>query len=964
MMNGPPDASDDREERLNAAILAYLTARGSGRTPEPESFLNAYPDLREELSAFLEAQGVIDAVQAAGKTPDAFGHYRVVRPINQGGYGEIYLCQDTVLNRPVAVKVLKAKHATAPESVARFQEEARIASQLEHPGIPPVHELGELLDGRPYFCMKLIQGRDLADELKRRTSPAEDLPRFLAIFQQICQTVAYVHREKQVLHRDLKPLNVMVGAFGEVQVMDWGLGKALALDVATHPNGPSPDTARSVGAVEQTQQGVVRGTLAYMPPEQARAELSRQGKWSDVFSLGAMLCEILTGEPPYTISATVAPKQAKARLWEMAKRPELAPAWERLQKCGADDELIQLARSCLNAEPTRRPPDAQAVADAMAAYLEGVRERLRQAELARAKTEAKRRLQLGLVAVMLIGGAVVGWQRLSSETDRRVAAEKEASAEIELRHQAEALAEAERQKQQAERQRLQVELRAAHSARVTAARQAGRRGDWPTALGAYDRAIRDGETDAVRLRVERLVGYFALNNIPHLTGELDVLGQLDLGNSAAQVKLIRGAWLLCDSARQREGRALVQEALKQRQDLFSPADVALAEALAADRVGPALTSLRKAVDADPLHYLAATSLAVAFAAAGERDEARRQARFLRGVFPFSPMPYLVDAIVALMECDRAELKKQLAQVAANLPPDRRATIPRLEEFLLLVIELEEITIRYSAGDDLDKLRAIVLIAKINVVGGLPNAEPLGLPAPTVSLLFRRLHEIFSVYLEVVIRATVGAVTKDMLARLESSNDECPDTGLLVLASFARGLTGAQALKRGEFAAGCENLKASAKLSEQAAKAPSIVPRAPFRYHALWLGAVADMAVFKMTRHPEPCHIQRLRANLHLLVAEGQQWPKIRQRYLPIFIEITATALSGAEAVDWNLNDLAGKEAYTKRMRDLAVIGRALVDDWAIDEPDNPAIGRLREALTKWAASSGILEEANKPPAKE
>lgn len=136
-------AADDRGDRLNAAILSYLLAQGAGRTPESEAFLAAYPDLRDELSSFLEAQSAIDAARSKDVALVAFGHYEVVRPINKGGFGEIYLCRDRVLNRPVAVKVLKAKHAARPDLVLRFQEEAQIASQLEHPGIPPVHELGE-----------------------------------------------------------------------------------------------------------------------------------------------------------------------------------------------------------------------------------------------------------------------------------------------------------------------------------------------------------------------------------------------------------------------------------------------------------------------------------------------------------------------------------------------------------------------------------------------------------------------------------------------------------------------------------------------------------------------------------------------------------------------------------------------------------------------------------------------------
>src|SRR5262249_11795883 len=153
------------------------------------------------------------------------------------------------------------------EAVRRFVEEAQVGGQLQHPGLVPVHELGHFEDGRPYFTMKLIQGRTLAALLADRSSSAEDLPRWLTIFEQVCQTLAYTH-SKGVLHRDLKPANVMVGAFGEVQVMDWGLAKVLVRQEGV----AGLHTLRSVGGAAESQAGSVKGTPAYMAPEQARGD--------------------------------------------------------------------------------------------------------------------------------------------------------------------------------------------------------------------------------------------------------------------------------------------------------------------------------------------------------------------------------------------------------------------------------------------------------------------------------------------------------------------------------------------------------------------------------------------------------------------------------------------------------------------------------------------------------------------
>src|SRR5262249_3617494 len=152
--------------------------------------------------------------------------YALGAEIARGGMGAVYRATDTAFAREVAVKVLLDKYAPTSGTARRVADEAQITGQLQHPNIPAVHDLGTRADGRPFLAMKLIKGETLDDLLKARTDPAADRGRFVAVFEQVCQAVAYAHAH-QVLHRDLKPENVMVGAFGEVQVMDWGLAKVL-----------------------------------------------------------------------------------------------------------------------------------------------------------------------------------------------------------------------------------------------------------------------------------------------------------------------------------------------------------------------------------------------------------------------------------------------------------------------------------------------------------------------------------------------------------------------------------------------------------------------------------------------------------------------------------------------------------------------------------------------------------------
>ena len=146
--------------------------------------------------------------------------------VARGGMGVIIKGRDSDLGRDLAVKVLLEQHRENPDLIRRFVEEAQISGQLQHPGVVPIYELGTLPDHRPYFAMKLVKGRTLAVLLAERAGPAEDQPQLLGIFEQVCMTMAYAH-VRGVIHRDLKPSNIMVGSFGEVQVMDWGLAKVL-----------------------------------------------------------------------------------------------------------------------------------------------------------------------------------------------------------------------------------------------------------------------------------------------------------------------------------------------------------------------------------------------------------------------------------------------------------------------------------------------------------------------------------------------------------------------------------------------------------------------------------------------------------------------------------------------------------------------------------------------------------------
>ncbi len=412
--------------------------------------------------------------------------YRIDGKIAHGGMGEVLKGRDPDLGRDVALKVLREDFRDDTDMVRRFVEEAQIGGQLQHPGIVPIYEMGIFGDRRPFFSMKLVKGDTLAKLLESRQDPGDGLPRFLSIFESIAQTVAYSHA-RGVIHRDLKPSNVMVGSFGEVQVMDWGLAKVLPrggiVDDAEAGKIPKEDTviatARSGSAdSDLSKAGSILGTPSYMAPEQARGEIDRVDERADVFALGAILCEVLTGQPPF-LGRSSGEIQRKAALGD------LADAFARLDASGADAGLIAMAKDCLAREPEDRPRSAGAVSDRVTAYLAGVQARLRRAELERVEERGRRRLTTvaaaALILLGLLGGGVYAWnQRQKSERVARMAAAVD-----------EALADA---------SRLLGEARSAPP---------GDAGRWSAAVAAAKRAeglLAQGEADEIlRRRVDSLV---------------------------------------------------------------------------------------------------------------------------------------------------------------------------------------------------------------------------------------------------------------------------------------------------------------------------------------------------------------------------------------------------------------------------------------------------------------------------
>ncbi len=334
--------------------------------------------LEEEAEGNLPGSALLQRLrQRSAAAP----RYTMLGEIGRGGMGAVVRVRDDDLRRTLAMKVILGREDTSREgdtpavdrrTLGRFLEEAQITAQLEHPGIVPVHELGLGGDGRVYFTMRLVNGEDLHTIFKYVQEQTHDwtTTRALHALLKVCDAVTYAH-DKGVVHRDLKPTNVMVGAYGEVYVMDWGLARVYGASTGTksmtevrterndlrdqHPDSPLV-----------TLHGDVVGTPSYMAPEQARGDTNAIGPQGDVYAVGAMLYQLLSGRVPYLEPG------ARMPLRQVLEAVRAGPP-KSLHKLApqAPAELIAIADKAMQRDPSARYSNMHELSNDLRAWLEG-----------------------------------------------------------------------------------------------------------------------------------------------------------------------------------------------------------------------------------------------------------------------------------------------------------------------------------------------------------------------------------------------------------------------------------------------------------------------------------------------------------------------------------------------------------------------------------------------------------------
>lgn len=363
MSSGKSKTSEQDEARLAELAAQLADEMQRGVLPNVDAVIKEHPELAEELRGLWATMLVADCVAAGASSaskrdgnaslhataPHAhsshradlngtvLGDYELVKELGRGGMGVVYQAQQISLGRTVALKMILQNAMPSQADLARFRSEAENAARLDHPVIVPIYEVGQH-DGQPFFTMKYVAGTTLARRLAEGPMNPREAAELLA---PICRAIHFAH-ERGVLHRDLKPSNILIDEEGRPHVSDFGLAKRVETDS------------------NLTLSGAVLGTPSYMAPEQAAGKRGKVGRESDVYSLGTILYQMLTGRPPF---------QAASPVETVMMVVEQEPLPPRLLNPRADRELEMISLKCLQKPPELRYATAADLADDLEAYL-------------------------------------------------------------------------------------------------------------------------------------------------------------------------------------------------------------------------------------------------------------------------------------------------------------------------------------------------------------------------------------------------------------------------------------------------------------------------------------------------------------------------------------------------------------------------------------------------------------------
>jgi serine/threonine protein kinase len=671
---GEDPTSDEYAGRFpdHAALVEELIATQPGyRRPEPAATVGNQDSRSTRVDAYAstEVWPESQAPTSLGETPSS-GRFRIVQFHARGNLGEVYLGHDEELHREVAVKQIQPRYAHDNGSRTRFVLEAEVTGALEHPGIVPIYGLGRRANGQLFYAMRFIRGESLKQAIARlhdaEASQRDVGERSLALrgllrrFIDVCNAMAYAH-SRGVIHRDLKPGNIMLGPFGETLVVDWGLAKPLGKvsnqDEALPPWMPSPASGS-----ESTEAGCAVGTPQFMSPEQAEGSIDRLTPASDIYSLGAVLYAILTGRAPFA-GAEPGDVLRRVAIGEFPAPRSVSP------KLPAALDAVCI--KAMSLRPQDRYDSATALAEDVERWLadEPVLARREPWPDRAARWSRTHRPLVAGAAALLITATValsVGNVLIRNE-QRKTASQRNAAqdAAIQANLQADRAVHAEK-----------ATRRLLASSYADAARLASQRGAWKDALMNYDKALATGYEDSVGIRLAKIEAWSACDDQRAAFREIESLARrADLGRYHAQVLLWQA-----DNGRSRDlGAADRQDlARKALAEGLPPADQAYAQSLLAETSAESVKHLRRVLEIDPYHGRATNALGSLLLWLGRRQELRDLLGQAELLFPDDPRIMTQRAQLLAVEGDLTAAKAKLQQIVKGT----HATLGKELEFML------------------------------------------------------------------------------------------------------------------------------------------------------------------------------------------------------------------------------------------------------------------------------------------
>ncbi len=850
--------------------VAALRAAWPGLTPQDEHLLRMLAAPPAGLTTPF-----VGAPADLGGPPVALPGYEILGELGRGGMGVVYEARQAVPSRPVALKMVLASRALSPDAVTRFRLEAQVLAAFDDPHIVPVYEVGEHR-GMPFFSMKLIDGGPLAaSRLPDGGRGAEGRQRVAEVLAKVARAVHHAH-ERGVLHRDLKPGNILLDAQGEPHVTDFGLARDQAR--------PGP-----------TETGQLLGTPEYMPPELLRGARGLTVA-ADVWALGVILYEMLAGRTPFRGAGLEA-------LFAEILSSDPPPLRTLAPDVGRDLETVCL--KCLEKEPGRRYPSALALAEDLERWLAGEPVLARPVGWAEhawrwCRRNALAASLLAAVAVLAVGVVVsVGVGAAFYRHQAKLAGDAREAADAEAGRAADA----------------------EHAARVDAGRDALARGNWDEALRHYDIAIGHGREDVTQLEVERLRCWFTYRDRPRLDAELKRLASGPLtARQKALVTLHRGDYLMSRADAVAEARRLVAEALTLP---LPPADEGYARGLLADTAEAATRHFRAALAIDRFHHRANAGLACELLMSGRFEEARRAADFMRRIYARDPVAPFALAWCGLLEGDIAASRRHRADLPALLDAERHA---QLEKFFAAMEKVVRTLLDWEA----ERIEAPAAILALTFAGaelaGMNAAalEPVGFGSPNVARVFRALDEVRQgmAFQELGFRELA-------IGHFKTAAATHPEGAIRLLLARAMGGRVLDAQRKGRHEEVFRHAADVRAVAYEAAAAPTLFPISPFRYQArlmaasmdavegdfhryLLLGAVGTLGRFAASPSPaglallpywktrplDAARPARLAAECRLLLAEGHRHPGARREGLPLLAEALPAPFARAMAQDW------------------------------------------------------------------